>query len=188
MLSTNSLQTFAQPDLAKFTKKGTSWVSPGPKTLLGRSAHVKRPPMLLAHRTNASAWALRSLSMSANCIMIKKKKIPVKREKKITLPNRKCKKGISFSKKKNKEEVKSLEQQTYFPMAWKRLVPITYIMWTIKNYICRTVIYKLSNFAFSASIDDIFSTCIKWKQAIRQKLFWNVPPPEPTTPLHGAWF
>jgi hypothetical protein len=84
--------------------------------------------------------------------------------------------------------VKSLEQQTYFPMAWKRLVPITYIMWTIKNYICRTVIYKLSNFAFSASIDDIFSTCIKWKQAIRQKLFWNVPPPEPTTPLHGAWF
>lgn len=54
-MCTNSSQTFAQPDFANFIKKGTSCVSPGPKTLLGRSAHVKRPSILLANRISASA-------------------------------------------------------------------------------------------------------------------------------------
>ena len=60
-------QTFAQPDFARLTKNDTSCVSPGPKTLLGRSAHVRRPSMSLANRTSASAWALKSLVMSIYC-------------------------------------------------------------------------------------------------------------------------
>lgn len=60
-------QTFAKPDFAWCTTKGTSRVSSGPKTLLGRSAHVRSPSISLANRMSASAWAFRSLNMSSNC-------------------------------------------------------------------------------------------------------------------------
>jgi hypothetical protein len=67
--------------------------------------------------------------MSANCIMIKKKKkkYQSKGKRKLHYPIENVRREFHSPKKKNKE-VKSLEQQTYFPMAWKRLVPITYFM------------------------------------------------------------
>jgi hypothetical protein len=59
----------------------------------------------------------------------KKKKYQSKGKRKLHYPIENVRREFhSPKKKKNKEEVKSLEQQTYFPMAWKRLLPITYIM------------------------------------------------------------
>lgn len=61
--------TLVHLDFAWVSKNGTSSASPGPKTLLERSAHVKRPSILLACRMDASTWAFRSLRISLYCSM-----------------------------------------------------------------------------------------------------------------------
>ena len=63
----NSDLTFIFPDLAAETSDGTNNLSPGPKILLGRIAHVTKPDFPLAARTSASPCAFVSEYVSLCC-------------------------------------------------------------------------------------------------------------------------
>lgn len=135
----------AQLEFAILIRDGISWLSLGPNTLQGRSAQVKRPSTLFANKTSASAWDLRSVTMFSNCFTTCKQR-----------SERESYKWLAESRKWAKSQV--IESETYLVRVWQWFIYITYITWTIKNYISRTVVYKMFNFTFSTSFNYIFCT------------------------------
>lgn len=67
------MRTLAFPARAAVTKEGTKSLSPGPKILLGRMQHVRRPSLPFALITNFSPSALVSEYESLNYVVQKAK-------------------------------------------------------------------------------------------------------------------